>query len=452
MQAGLRRVLRVRAGEGRLMLVLGLILAASMLAGQVAGIVSISGFLDTGSVNGILIVWIVDMLVILVASGFYSTFVDRFNRKSLVGWMLAAFAVFYGVLALMFAGHAPARLIYGATVIFADLQWGIFPLIFWVLANDLMQMAQTQRLFPVIGAAGFVGRLLGIGVALLAPDLLRTAGMQTSAILLLNVLIYVAALLCLQVGLRGRPRRQPAAQATSRPSVSFRQLLSEGWSFVHEVPAFRYLGLTGFAAAIALTAIEFRFLTTTQVAFTGHDAYQRFYSLFRLSVASGAFIMQSLVTSRIIQRVELKRAVSFLPVVLLAGLLLMLPFSAVGIAVAAMILAKLCQQTIDDSANSALQNLVPEERRGRVALLLRSYLPASATILAAGLIGAILWITPALQLAPWTPTMYLVVGLAAAAVAVWAAYKVRATYDASLLNWRLKRRQRGGPISSKLEL
>jgi ATP/ADP translocase len=337
-------------------------------------------------------------------------------------------------------------------VIFADLQWGIFPLIFWVLANDLMQMSQTQRLFPVIGAAGFVGRLIGIGVALLAPDLLRTTGLQTSAILLLNVLIYAAALLCLQVGLRGTPRRQPAPQATPRPRASFRQMLSEGRSFVHEVPAFRYLGLLGFAAAIALTTVEFRFLTTTQAAFPGHDTYQRFYSLFRLSVASGAFLLQSLVTSRVIQRVELKRAVSFLPVVLLAGLLLMLPFSAVGIAIAVMILAKLCQQTIDDSANSALQNLVPEERRGRVALLLRSYLPASATILAAGLIGAILLITPALRLAPWAPHMYLIVGLSAAAVAVWAASRVRVTYDTSLLNWRLKRRQRGGPISSKLEL
>ncbi len=451
MQAGLRQVLRMRPGEGRLTLVLGSILAASMLAGQVAGIISVSGFLDTGSVNGILLVWVADMLVALAATGFYSVFVDRFNRKRLLASLLAFFVAFYVVLAVAFTVGAPPRLIYGATVILADLEWGIFPLVFWVLANDLMQMAQAQRLFPVIGAGGLVGRLVGIGVALLTPALLRTTGVQTRAILLLNVLIYLAALLCLQVGLRGVTLREPLPQVTARRRESFRQVLSEGWSFVREVPAFRYLGLAGFAGAIALTIIEFRFLTTTRAAFPGHDAYQRFYSLFRLSVVSAAFLMQGFVTSRIIQRVELKRAVLFLPAVLLAGLLIMVPFSAAGIAIAAMILAKICQQTIDDSANSALQSLVPEERRGRVALVLRSYLPASATIVAAGLIGAILAIAMTLQAETWAPQGYLAVGVLAAAVAVWAAVRVRATYDTSLLNWRLKRRQRGGPISNKLE-
>jgi ATP/ADP translocase len=451
MQAGLQRVLRVRPGEGRLVLVLGLILAASMLAGQVAGIVSVSGFLDTGSVNGILVVWVVDMLVMLVATGFYSVFVDRFDRKRLLAWLLALFALFYVLLEIAFAVGAPSRLIYGATVIFADLQWGIFPLVFWVLANDLMQMAQAQRLFPVIGAGGFVGRLAGIGVALLAPELLRTTGMQTRAILILNTGIYVVALLCLWIGLRGMTIRAPLPRMTTQRRESFRQMLGEGWSFVREVPVFRYLGLVGFAGAIALTVLEFRFLTTSRAAFPGLDAYQRFYSLFRLSVASGAFLMQAFVTSRLIQRVELKRAVLFLPAALLTSLVILVFFPAAGVAIAAMILTKLCQQTIDDSANSAMQNLVPEERRGRVALVLRSYLPASATILAAGLIGAIVAVAMTLQAALWAPDVYLFAGVLAAAVAVWAALRVRATYDTSLLNWRLKRRQRGGPVSSKLE-
>ena len=43
------------------------------------------------------------------------------------------------------------------------------------------------------------------------------------------------------------------------------------------------------------------------------------------------------------------------------------------------------------------------------------------------------------------------VGLAAALFAIWAIFRMRAVYYTSLLNWRLKRRQRGGSVLDRLD-
>jgi AAA family ATP:ADP antiporter len=46
---------------------------------------------------------------------------------------------------------------------------------------------------------------------------------------------------------------------------------------------------------------------------------------------------------------------------------------------------------------------------------------------------------------------YLAIALLAAGVAVWAILNMRRTYDSSLLNWRLKRRQRGASVLDNIE-
>jgi hypothetical protein len=41
--------------------------------------------------------------------------------------------------------------------------------------------------------------------------------------------------------------------------------------------------------------------------------------------------------------------------------------------------------------------------------------------------------------------------VAAAAVGLWAALRLRAVYDSSMLNWRLKRRERRSSVMDKLQ-
>jgi AAA family ATP:ADP antiporter len=105
---------------------------------------------------------------------------------------------------------------------------------------------------------------------------------------------------------------------------------------------------------------------------------------------------------------------------------------------------------VDESARKAFQALVPEERRGRVSIFMDSYLFVVSNIVGIVLTGAI--IVMGLRLGvPDYFYGYLAVAVLAALVAIWAILRVRAVYDSSLLNWRLKRRQRGVSVLEGLE-
>ena len=99
--------------------------------------------------------------------------------------------------------------------------------------------------------------------------------------------------------------------------------------------------------------------------------------------------------------------------------------------------------TVDLSNRKAFQALVPNEKRGRVSMFIDSYLPSLGTILGSLITFGI--ITAGLSLGMprgQYALIYLGAGILMAVVALWSAYRVRRTYDQSMLNWQLKRRTR----------
>ncbi|MBP7228252.1 MAG: hypothetical protein KA988_04010, partial [Longilinea sp.] len=69
MNSTLGRFFHIRKGESRLVSTLGGVLFINALCSGLAGIVAVSGFLTTGGVNQILLVYLVDYVLILLSSG-----------------------------------------------------------------------------------------------------------------------------------------------------------------------------------------------------------------------------------------------------------------------------------------------------------------------------------------------------------------------------------------------
>jgi hypothetical protein len=111
---------------------------------------------------------------------------------------------------------------------------------------------------------------------------------------------------------------------------------------------------------------------------------------------------------------------------------------------------KLIRDTTAETARKSFQGLVPEERRGRVSLFMDSYLPALGTVLGCLLAGIVVIVGLSLR-AELYYYVYLSITVMAAILAVGAVFQVRKTYDTSMLNWRLKRRQRGASVLDGLE-
>lgn len=445
MSERLRNLFRLRAGEVGIVLTMGFLLLSNSLARQTAGIVALSGFLDDSSVNSFLLVLGIDYLLILLMGGVQSLIVDRFNRINLVTGTTFAFALVFVIVRLLFSLQVPGSVNYAILYIVAEQQYIFFPLFFWILANDVFDMAQAKRLFPVIASWSFIGKLLGIGISYVSPGLFERLSIQPEEILVFNVFIYLVAYMISKFGFRKIKLRE-----TSQKVETVQETLSEGWGFIREVLSFRYLMIAIVALAVADTIIEFRFIVVTDELFVGASAYQRFYSLYRLGATLAAFIMQSIFTSRIIDKIGLKNSFFFFPIVILMGAGSLVAFPGLITAIGTMLLIKLTRETVDESARKSFESLIPEERRGRVSVFMGSYLPAIGTILGCAFAGLAIFIGAQLGSTKYFYG-YLAVVLVAGGVAVWAVLKMRANYDSSLLNWRLKRRRRGASVLDKLD-
>jgi AAA family ATP:ADP antiporter len=429
------QIFRVYPGETGLVLVLGLLLFSNSMATQVSGVVAISGFLSEAGVEQVPIVWAVDMLVIILTTGLQSLIVDRFERLTLMRAMTFGFALAFVALRLMVSFQAPGWLSYGLMFILSEQQWLFLPLVFWILAQDIFSVAQAKRLFPLIAGLSFVGELVGLAAAGAAPHLLQRGGTASEELLLLNVLIYLFACLVM-LGLSKVKVRQ-----TVQRRGSVREILTEGWDFVREVPAFRYLSLAILAINLCLTFLEFRFLVVTHQAFAAN--YQTFYALYRFSLMLGAFVLQGFLTSRIIGWVTLKNSFLFMPFALLIGAALMLLQGTVN-TIGGFVAPKITQYTVDESTRKSFQGLVPEERRGRVSMFMESYLFALGTFTGSLVILVVLFFE--VSLGEISSYIYRSLAVLAALVAVGAIFLMRRVYDRSMFDWRLKRRQRAASV------
>ncbi|MBX3065866.1 MAG: hypothetical protein KF726_23005 [Anaerolineae bacterium] len=439
------RLLRVYPAEIGLTLTLGFLLLVNAMAQQISGVVAVSGFLSEVGTNQLLLVWIVNYTLIALVAAFQSLIVDRFNRVTLIGIVCLGFAGIYLGLRLMFAANFPGWLTYSLIYIVSDQQWLFFPLVFWVLANDTVDMAQAKRLFPLFASIGFIGKIIGIIIAGVSPALLKQLQSSSVELTTFIALLYVLAFVVVRLRLRGVKIRQ-----TVQKVEPLQKRLNEAQEFIKDVPLYRFLSYSIAALIICHIIIEFHFMVVSSQQYPDGVGFAQFYSAYRLGVALLAFLIQSVLTSRLIEKMTLKNVFLIMPVAVTTGLAAMLAFPGFITGVLGMVLNRLPRDTVDESAQKSLLAMVPEERRGRVALYMDNGMIGLGSVLGCILALIVVTLGPYLLGANYAAA-YLLIGLVAAVIGVFCVIKARSQYDKSLLSWRLKRRQRGASILDKLD-
>ena len=439
------RLFNIRAGERGLVITLGCILLGNALTQKIAEIVAVSNFVSEVGAAPFLIVLIISSLVNLLIIGAQPLWVDRCDRIKLLRSLGVVFGVVFISLRLLLLFHAPRWLTYGLLYIISEQQLVFFPVAFWLLANAMFDTPQSKRLFPVLGSLGFVGNLLGLGVAALSPALLTQVGIQPAEILLVNSVIYLLICSALAMGLQGVRLRK-----TPQKLEPLQAALLEGWAFVREVPAFQYLAISVLGVGICATAIDYHFFVQAVAAFPTTYGFQVFFSLFTLLRILLYILFQSLVTQRLIQRFGIKNAFWVQPISSCLGALSMMALPGLAGGVSGVLFQKIPQYTVDETARKTLQGFVPGEQRRQVSLFIDGYLVSAGVIIGALITGAVVGVSRFLDLTHYF-YVYLTVGAIAAAVAIWAIAQMRSVYDHSLLSQRFKPRQQGSPGLDKLD-
>lgn len=441
MQERIGKWFPLRAGESGLVFTLGFILFANYAAMGITKVVSVSGFLSEVKDHYILLVWAIDMVLLILATGVQSLIVDRFDRIKLMGGVLLVFGALYAILPLAFVAKGfPASISYTLIYLLNDQQWRFFPVVFWILVNDIYDPATGRRVMPVIANFAFVGTIVGLGIA--AIDARQDFG--PARLLLLNASIFFVAYLISMFRLRAVKLPPPILS-----SDSMKETLTEGWEFIKTVPAFAYLAVAMLATGSVMTILLYDVLSDAK--FDLQSGFQSFYAIYNLIIAVGSIFLQS-VSAKIIEKISLKRSFLVQPFMMMAATIANFFIPGYMSSAISQGVSRASYDTIDLSARKAFQAMVPNEKRGRVSMFIDSYLPSGGTIIGSLITFAIIAIGIKLGFdRSQYSYIYLGVGIVIAIVAAFASYRVRATYEQSMLNWQLKRRTRGASVLDKLD-
>ena len=435
------RLVNVRPGEWKLVFSMLSLLAINMMVLEVSEVVATTGFIASVGTAQVPWLWIADMFVILLSVGAYAAIVDRQPRVRLVSWLYAGFGLSYLVILSLFVSGISTWLNYFLLYLLADQQYILFPLAFWALANDLYTMSESKRLFPLIAAGTAIGSIMGNTVAAGAATVLGRPELSSVGLLALDGLMCVIGLIAVRLLFRARTiRARRSTSADGRGRETFRI----GLDFVKKVPIFRYLAIAMFLAGLCLTIIEYNFLFTVDQVF-GQDSarFQAFYGAYKVVTIVSTLLFQWLIAGRLLGKIGLKSAFLVLPASLVAAAGMALGLRGILGGVGGRFLARLVQRGLDEPSRRSLQGLIPDERRGSVSAFLDSYLYAVATLVGCAVLVVLAWLASSGKLpGEMVPLVYLLVGALAALGAVWAALRLRATYDVSMLNWRLARSRR----------
>ncbi len=441
MALGQSKFLNIKPEERKLVISLIAVLAVTTLVLELSDVIATGGFVSKVGPNNIVWLWIMDMVVSILTAGIYALAVDKMERLKLVKWLTIGFAILFLVLRFIFSIGAPDWLSYTLLYILTDQFYAIFPLAFWAMVNDLYTPDEAKRLFPVILMGSAAGSILGNGLAALSGWILQRSGGGPPSLLPLGAVVLLVGLLILETAFSKLTVRARQAEGNS---FDLKQTVSVGLDYIRNVPIFGYLAVCMLLGGLSFTVIEYHFLSSVDQAVSRNPLqFQAFYGTFKIVLIVSILLVQALISNRYLEKIGLKSAfiVQPLALTLSAGVAFFVP--GVAGAACARYLARLVQQSWDEPARKSLQNLVPDERRGRVAVMIDRYFYDISTIIGSLILGLLLflggrgWISPDVKV-----YVYLGMGVLAALIAFWSAIRLRGRYDQSLLDWRLIRPRR----------
>jgi AAA family ATP:ADP antiporter len=407
-------------------------LAAVSLAGFLTEMVAASQMLSLAGPTSLLIMYPLGGLGLLVAALLQFRYVDAASRLRMLRIVTFIYAlVFAGAFVLITGSFMPVIAI-GLVWLLADQLNFLVPLLVWSLAGDEFNVAEGRKVFGWLVTWTYVGQIAGLAIAAGSPFVLQAVDIPLTTLLAINPVVCVALAILLPRAMRS----SGAARGLARDE-SLRAALASAWDFVTGVPIWRTFllgsiltfaaGMTGFIAFM---------VGAGDLLDLDAGSIQVYFGTVSLAAFIIAWLLQSTVAERILERLGIPGTLLVLPVAtVLAGVLLALGSALGSLAVLAIAITlwRVPRWSLDENARRAALALVPDERRTRVSFLV-DLLPVALGLIVStplaivGVITGQLWIVG-------------IVVAVIAAIAVPFGVKVMRGWDDSLLNWRLRRRK-----------
>jgi ATP/ADP translocase len=244
------------------------------------------------------------------------------------------------------------------------------------------------------------------------------------------------------------PDRRSAELKATAPKLDIAATLREGMDFVRDVPLFRYLAIVFFLNQLAITVLDYQYLVVGVERFPKASDFSVFFGGLRALWNVAALAVQILIVGRLSERLGPKSIFFIVPGALASGMAFAAAVYAFISVVVVRFAASALATTFERPARKAVQGLVPEGKRGRVTTFIDSFLFAIAQIIGCAILGVGIVLHRSGVLGSTGAAVgNLAIGAVCALLAIYFVTRLRATYDASMVNWRLARRKRGSAIA-----
>jgi AAA family ATP:ADP antiporter len=409
-------------------------------------VLATSDYVSSVGTDAIPLIWSAVTVTLVIVSAAYTLIADRFPRREVLRIQLAAFGLVFVVLWALLNGSLLSRnILYNALYLLTNVQMIMLPLAFWPVASDQYNVANSARLFPAIAMAGLIGKIIGDWVGGLSVAWFSGRGLSGNDLLVIGggALLMAALFIPAMV-----PDRRAADAKSIAPRLDIMGAMREGMEFVRDVPLFRYLAIIFFLNQLVITVLDYQYLVVGVERFPKAADFSVFFGGLRALWSIIALSMQILIVSRLSKRLGPKNIFFIVPGALAAGMACAAAVYAFISVVVVRFAASVLATTFERPARKAVQGLAPEGKRGRVTTFIDSFLFAIAQIVGCALLGGGILLRRTGVLSRTTVAVgYLAVGAICALLAVYFVMRLRATYDSSLMNWRLARRKRAAVIA-----
>ncbi len=304
-----RRFLDVRPGEGLPVLLTFLYIAVVVAAFLLAKPIRYGLFLQQYSPYAIVYVYVTVPLVLSLFVPAYTRIAARFGSRTVTVGTLVFFAVNVLVFWYLFRFHS-FYLLPGIFYVWVNCFAVIAPVQAWSFANSQFDTRQARRLFGLFGASASLGAIGGGVLALLVGPVGGTV----------NLLLVLAALILLGAAIvtaANRLIRHPGLTRRGRPAA---RRFSETMGEILRSPYLRLIAVLIFLVAIATQWIDFQLKLVANLRYgKDTDAVTRFFGTFNFLLGAFSFVVQLLVTRRLLRRFGVAVTILVLPLALGVG-------------------------------------------------------------------------------------------------------------------------------------
>lgn len=304
------------------------------------------------------------------------------------------------------------------TVTVAQLLQAVF---LWGSAGLVTDTRAAKRLFPLFGAGGILGAVVG-GFA--TRPLAAMIGAENLLLVWAAALIGGAILCAAALGVRrsGKARR---GRLRRRPQSALRDI-GQGLSYVRRSPLLVWMTAAGVLFSVLFYSLYLPFAQAATVRFPGPEQLAGFLGIFWASVTAVAFFVSVFLTNRLLGWFGAAAMVLVLPILYAGSFGILLASSSLVTLMSVRFGVNLWLQGVCSPAWETLTNVVPETRRDQV----RAFLNGGPTQVGTVIAGVIALVGQQAL----TTRQLSIIGLGVAVITIVVAWRMRRSYTGALVD------------------